>query len=214
VCLRVSSSCTDRSCRRVPDADIAFPSPAYSLIISTVYSADHNHIPLLQPLLLLSRPALSFRWLSAPNFPSMARAFDACVRRLWPTVIILRHPTSIYYNYTIDTFDPPPLPPLIPISVRPQPSLSHTLDLCLVDSPLPPTASLGRCAMTSVPIHLQTIQTTYLDPVTRLPPLCDWQEEQSNAFELSAFVSSGHPPSIPSLCRYVPGFIFLASCES
>ena len=159
VCLRVSLSCTDRSCRRVHGCGHRYPQPRPGLLshISTVCSADH--IPLLPPLLLLSRPALSFRWLSAPNFfqhgPRLRRLCTTPVRNGY-------YPSTPHYNSTFDAFDPPPLPSLVPISVRPQPSLSHNLDLCLVDSPLPPTASLRRCAMPPVPIHLQTIQTNNL----------------------------------------------------
>src|SRR5258706_3688832 len=101
------------------DADIVIPSPGPSLLshISTVCSADH--IPLLPPLLLLSRPALSFRWLSAPNFfqhgPRLRRLCTTPVRNGY-------YPSTPHYNSTFDAFDPPPLPSLILISVRPQPS--------------------------------------------------------------------------------------------
>ena len=79
---------------RVPGCGHGYPQPGLLSYISTVCSADH--IPLLPPLLLLSRPALSLCWFSAPNFPRMAPRLDACVRRLWPMVITLRHPPSIH----------------------------------------------------------------------------------------------------------------------
>lgn len=109
---------------RVPGCGHGYPQPGLLSYISTVCSADH--IPLLPLVLLLSRPALSLCWLSAPNFPSMARAstpvYDACGQWLLLPFDILLQSTIDCYNSTFDTFDPPPLPSLIPLSVRLSPA--------------------------------------------------------------------------------------------
>src|SRR5258706_5358240 len=77
------------------DADIVIPSPgpAYSLIstlsaVLTIFHFFHLSYCCLDRLC----PFVGYQHLI---FSSMARAFDACVRRLCAMVIILRHPTTI-----------------------------------------------------------------------------------------------------------------------
>jgi len=150
VCFRASSSCTDRSCQKVPGSDIAIASPANSFIsapsvVLTIFHLSHlSYCCLDWPCPFVGYQHLIFSAWPLPH--------DACGQRLLPFDLLLQ-PTIECYNSTFETFDPLPLPSLIPISFRPQPGLSHTLDSRLVDSHLSPTASLRRCAMTSVPIH-------------------------------------------------------------
>jgi len=154
--------------RGVPGYGYHYPQPGPLSYTSTVCSAVH--IPLLPPLLLLSRLGLSFRWLSAPsNFLSHLRHG---LRLMAPAANALL-PFTIHFNLRSTATDPLPIflidRPLDPHLFSIRPRLVVYSRFVSRRFSFITDCSLRRCATTSARIRPQTIQTLYLDPVTRQP---------------------------------------------
>jgi hypothetical protein len=154
--------------------------PGLLSYISTVCSAVH--IPPFQPLLLLSRPALSFRWLSAlSNFLSTISNSMARASRLWPMLITpqyLLQSTIDCCNSTLILLINRPLPVLGSALHPPSTPACRILSIRLVDSHLSPTASLDAVprprSVYANKLYKHSTSTLPHPPTDYLPLVRDW----------------------------------------
>jgi len=209
VCLRASSSCTDRSVRGFPDPDIAIPSLAYSHYISTSAVLPIVHFIHLS-YCCLDRPChyVGYQHLISPawsephdvvanaHYPSTSYFNLRSIATIPNLILLIHRPITV-----LDPYLRPPSTQLVAYSRFVSRRFSFITDC-------QPSTLCHDLGSYTPPNHTNNPPRPRH---TRLPLLCDRHIEQSNALKLSAFclLQSSALHTI-----LMPGFVLLAFCES